>query len=128
MYFRIVFAAVLLFSAPAIAAESNTDRRGSDYRSFFLNQPDFLQCERACAGEAQCKSWTYVKPGIQGPNAKCWLKQAVPAATANDCCISGVAGNPTTGITTNKSRFNNTLPEELTDAGSDFLSNDLDDF
>jgi hypothetical protein len=24
--------------------------------------------------EAKCKAWTYVKPGVQADNAKCWLK------------------------------------------------------
>ena len=116
----ITSAAIMSFhSAPTFAAESNTNRGGSDYRSFSLTQPDFLQCERACAGEAQCKAWTYVRPGIQGANAKCWLKHAVPAATASGCCISGVAGNPTTGITVNESRRSqNTKPAIKSDPRS----------
>ena len=28
--------------------------------------------------------------GIQGAQAKCWLKNAVPLAKANNCCASGV--------------------------------------
>ncbi|MFK8036370.1 MAG: PAN domain-containing protein [Hyphomicrobiales bacterium] len=117
--FSMFVATVVLFAVPALAAETNTNRGGSDYRSFFLTQSDFLQCEQACAREAQCKAWTYVRPGIQGPNAKCWLKHSVPAATANNCCISGVAGNPTTGITDNKSRQSqNTTPPSKADPSS----------
>lgn len=110
MYFHLIIAAVLLFAAPALAAESNTDRGGSDYRSFQLSQPDYQQCEQSCNADAQCKAWTYVKPGVQGSNAVCWLKHSVPAARASNCCISGVTDNPSratnnpSGITVNKSR------------------------
>jgi hypothetical protein len=68
--------------------EAATNRFGSDYRS--LDAPDARKCQAACAGEAQCKAWTWVKPGVQGPSAKCWLKNAVPAVSKNDCCTSGV--------------------------------------
>lgn len=90
MFFRLIFVAVSLIAAPVLAAEQNTDRGGSDYRSFWLAQPDYQICEQTCAGEAQCKAWTYVKPNVQGPQAKCWLKKSVPAARTSDCCVSGV--------------------------------------
>jgi hypothetical protein len=68
--------------------EADTNRFGSDYKNF--EAANAQQCQAACAKEAQCKAWTWVKPGVQGPNAKCWLKNAVPAKSANACCISGV--------------------------------------
>jgi len=76
--------------------EFGTNRPGSDYRNFEIGNADLrdqpeLLCKKACDSEAQCRSWTYVKPGIQGPNARCWLKSATPGAQANNCCISGVA-------------------------------------
>ena len=75
--------------------EFGTNRPGSDYRNFEISNADLrdqaeLLCKKACDSEDQCKSWTYVKPGIQGPNARCWLKSATPGAQANNCCISGV--------------------------------------
>ena len=75
--------------------EFGTNRPGSDYRNFGIGNADLrdqpeLLCKKACESEAQCRSWTYVKPGIQGPNARCWLKSATPGAQANNCCISGV--------------------------------------
>jgi hypothetical protein len=73
---------------PGGGMEAATNRFGSDYRS--LDAPDARKCQAACAGEAQCKAWTWVKPGVQGPSAKCWLKNAVPAVSKNDCCTSGV--------------------------------------
>jgi hypothetical protein len=77
--------------------EENTDRMGMNLRNFDLSSPDPLLCQQACAEEASCKAFTYVKPGYQGANARCYLKSGVPDATNNECCISGVR---TEGITT----------------------------
>jgi hypothetical protein len=70
--------------------EYNTDRAGSDYKSFGLVQADPALCQASCNKQPKCKAWTYVKPGIQGPKARCWLKNSVPSAKANSCCVSGV--------------------------------------
>ena len=77
----------------ANAVEVDVDRPGKDYRSFDIDQANPGPCESACAAEAICRAWTYVKPGIQGPRARCWLKFAVPQAYTSSCCISGVAGD-----------------------------------
>ena len=47
-------------------------------------------CQSACRAELQCLAWTSVHPGLQGPNARCWLKNKIPQATANPCCTSGI--------------------------------------
>ncbi len=70
--------------------EHGIDRPGSDYKSFDLPSPDANRCMSACANEARCKAWTYVRPGIQGTKSRCWLKHSVPAPRKSDCCISGV--------------------------------------
>ena len=67
----------------------DTDRPGSDYRDFDLQKPEFELCELACREDPTCKAWSYVKPGIQGSNARCWLKSGVPQAIVSSCCISG---------------------------------------
>jgi hypothetical protein len=72
----------------AMGLENDTNRFGGDYTSRVLASAE--QCQSACAGEAQCKAWTWVKPGVQGPQAKCWLKNSVPVASKNNCCVSGV--------------------------------------
>jgi hypothetical protein len=66
------------------------DRPGQDYRSFDLDSATPALCEKACAQEARCRAWTYVKPGVQGSKARCWLKKGVPPAKRDGCCISGV--------------------------------------
>jgi hypothetical protein len=69
--------------------ESGTNRQGSDYKSFDLSSADPGACESACLGDQTCKAWTYVRPGVQGDSARCWLKTAAPDPTADDCCTSG---------------------------------------
>ncbi len=70
--------------------EYDTDRVGSDYRNFDLTRADPALCQTSCSGKVQCKAWTYVKPGIQGLKARCWLKTSVPTAKHNACCVSGL--------------------------------------
>jgi hypothetical protein len=65
----------------------DTDLRGADYEGFDTSSPEV--CEAECNKDTRCKAWTYVKPGIQGPQAKCYLKSLIPALTLNTCCISG---------------------------------------
>ncbi|HSV44989.1 MAG TPA: PAN domain-containing protein, partial [Ramlibacter sp.] len=62
----------------------------SDYRNFELAGNDPLACRAACETEGACRSWTFVRPGVQGPAARCWLKGSVPQAQPNACCTSGV--------------------------------------
>lgn len=71
------------------AMEMGVDRPGSDIRPGF-DVATSSSCERSCRLDGACKAYTFVKPGIQGPSAKCWLKHAKPAKVANACCVSGV--------------------------------------
>ncbi len=78
-------------AAPAAAAgEAGIDRPGQDYKDFDLTAADPKLCLDACLAEAECKAWTYVKPGVQGDKARCWLKNGVPDQVNNDCCVSGM--------------------------------------
>ncbi len=70
--------------------EPLADRAGGDYRNFDLATASYDQCRAACSADQQCRAYTYVKPGIQGPRARCWLKNTVPPQRASDCCVSGV--------------------------------------
>jgi hypothetical protein len=68
---------------------SNTDRPGNDFRKLSL-RGNAQDCLKLCNRERECRAWTFVKPGIQGASARCWLKNVIPAAVANSCCTSGV--------------------------------------
>jgi hypothetical protein len=85
----------LVFSNAAFAGGTNVslevgqDRMGGDYKGFALAQPDAQLCRQACADDTACHAFTYVKPGIKGPEAMCFLKSSVVPATADACCTSG---------------------------------------
>jgi hypothetical protein len=81
---------VAAFRSAKLGFESGIDRPGSDYKNFDIAQADPNLCLASCSGEGQCKAWTYVNPGVQGPQARCWLKTSIPSPTANGCCDSGV--------------------------------------
>jgi hypothetical protein len=85
----------------SVSLEPDTDRPGNNYRNFDLEQPDVDFCLDACQKDPRCKAFTYVNPGVQGPKARCWLKDAVPPAKSSSCCISGVK---TAGATQSQSR------------------------
>jgi hypothetical protein len=70
--------------------EHDVDRPGSDFANFDLPEARPHLCKEACMRDSRCLAFTYVNPGVQGPNARCWLKNSVPPATQNACCVSGV--------------------------------------
>ena len=72
--------------------EMDTNRPGNDYKDLDLSEADPALCKDACQKERRCKAWTYVKPGIQGDNARCWLKNPIPPAGPDECCVSGQKG------------------------------------
>ncbi len=71
-----------------VEQEQNIDRPGGDYKSYDLAVDSVLSCQLDCDRDPQCRAYTYVKPGYQGPYARCWLKNTVPAAVPSDCCTS----------------------------------------
>lgn len=83
-------AAAPLFPARAqgITTEEATDRPGSDYKHLIgVATPE--DCRQACLSEVPCAAYTWVRPGVQGPQPACWLKDAVPRARSSRCCVSG---------------------------------------
>ena len=72
--------------------EYGTNRFGGDYRSFEASQPQV--CSDTCAREPQCLAFSFVKPGVQGKTAVCWLKDQVVPPRSDACCISGIKNQP----------------------------------
>lgn len=79
-------------SARDLRAEDKIDRPGSDFKNFDIDS--WKTCEAACAENDVCMSWTYVKRGVQGPSARCWLKNRVARPVASAAAISGVKFKP----------------------------------
>jgi hypothetical protein len=95
MLFSLAVFVILPVSSHAGYREEGTDRPGSDYDNFDLRADDPSLCRQACEGDPGCRAWTYVQPNtIQGPNPRCWLKDAVPPPQRSDCCVSGVVTGP----------------------------------
>ena len=79
-----------------LRAEDGIDRPGSDYKNFDVG--GWPSCEAACSAESVCSSWTYVRPGIQGPSGRCWLKNHVAHPVPNAGAVSGVKYRPASVI------------------------------
>jgi PAN domain len=69
--------------------EHDKDRFGGDYSGFDVTTDHIELCEDTCKTDSKCFAWTYVKPGIQASQARCYLKSVVPAISNNACCVSG---------------------------------------
>jgi hypothetical protein len=79
-------------SSSVPAWKDRTNRNGGDYRVIDMATSDPTACKAACDKEAQCKSWTLVKPESPGGMGYCYLKDSVPPETPDDCCVSGLKG------------------------------------
>jgi hypothetical protein len=86
MRIRLV-ATLLMMVCRYVFAVDGTDLPGHDYANF--EAPSARVCRATCGGETRCQAYTWVKPGIQGPNGRCWLKSSLPAIVKNSCCDSG---------------------------------------
>ena len=71
--------------------EDKVDRPGSDYKNFATTwTKGWEECKVACTGEDICRSWSYVRKGVQGVTGRCWLKNKVAAPVVNPNTVSGV--------------------------------------
>ncbi len=88
----VIIASMLLpgSSFATTTTEAETNRPGGDYESIELSHSEPNACRAACDSDAGCKAYTYVRPGIQGRLARCFLKNTVPDPVADTCCVSGI--------------------------------------
>ena len=90
-----LFAGTTLFlffvnAAQAQSLEPGMDRLGMDHKRIDLRVANPELCQSECVADAQCRAFTYVKPGVMGSTPVCFLKSGTPPATSNDCCVSGL--------------------------------------
>ena len=69
-----------------------TDRPGGDFAHHAQSVPGAQLCASECLFNQRCTAYSYVKPGVQGPQAVCWLKASTPPPVHNSCCTSGKKG------------------------------------
>jgi len=67
--------------------QMDTDLLGGDYKGFDASTVE--GCEAECKRDGNCRAWTFVRAGVQGPQPRCYLKDVIPAASSNKCCVSG---------------------------------------
>lgn len=84
---RLIVILLLLLCCSTVRAVDGVNLPGRDYTHF--PAPSAFVCRTSCGGEAQCKAYTWVKPGFQGAAGQCWLKNALPAIVKHPCCDSG---------------------------------------
>ena len=88
---------LLLTPFSHVRVEQDSDLLGHNLKRFPLRSPDYRLCQQACEQDRRCKAATYVKPGIQGPQAVCYLKGQMQSAelqgAVQDCAReSGLHG------------------------------------
>ena len=88
--------------------EQEVDRPGSDFKILWL-KGGAEACQEACAQNPRCKSYTYVREGVPGRPEGCWLKDDVPPAVEDECCVSGVK----TPDTVSRFRRESALPPRM---------------
>src|SRR5574340_1563559 len=64
------------------------DLFGSDIAGIDVQTAD--QCAAACNGNANCLAWTFVRAGLKGPSARCFLKNPVVRWLWNNVCLTKV--------------------------------------
>jgi hypothetical protein len=74
--------------AAPLRLEYGVNRFGGDIHSAPVRNPE--QCAAMCRANGDCRSFTFVRAGVQGPQAMCWLKNEIPEPANDDCCTSGV--------------------------------------
>ena len=73
----------------ATIVEHNIDRPGGDYVWYRMETPNFKHCAYWCSQDSRCRAFTYVPPGVQESNARCWLKDRIPAYSSRTGMVSG---------------------------------------
>jgi hypothetical protein len=75
---------------PAFAVLNNTSFNGS--RITYYQRTSFALCQADCAGNANCKGLTWIRPGAYNPSdpGMCYLMASVTQRTPHACCISAV--------------------------------------
>jgi hypothetical protein len=75
---------------PMFSVMNNISFNGS--RITYYPRPSFGLCQSDCAGNANCRGFTWIRPGAYNPgdSAMCYLMSAVTAKISHPCCISAV--------------------------------------
>jgi len=73
-------------------AVANQSRDGAPFRQ--VEGVSAGECRQACAVEAECRSWVYVRQWVETGRPVCNLKSGVGRPHYDRCCLSGVKPPP----------------------------------
>jgi hypothetical protein len=75
---------------PMFTELNNISFNGS--RITYYQRTSFALCQADCAGNADCKGLTWIRPGAYNPSdpGMCYLMSAVTQRVPHSCCISAV--------------------------------------
>jgi hypothetical protein len=76
-------------AADVTGAKPGIELEGGTYRYFAGAEATPQACQAACRGEGQCLAWDYVRPGVFGADARCFLKNSASVQVSSPCCIAG---------------------------------------
>lgn len=84
-----------LVTAPANAGDILTGwtRIGSVYQRISLTGGNQAMCAALCDGEAQCRSWVWSPPGLNGVDDECALLASTPAPRPSPQRVTGLASD-----------------------------------
>ncbi len=75
--------------ADVTGAKPGIELEGGTYRYFVGAEAAPQACQAACRAEGQCLAWDYVRPGVFGADARCFLKSSASNQVYSPCCIAG---------------------------------------
>ncbi len=85
--------ALIMVLFPSLGwGQAGFDRPGGDYASSHVRTGDPAVCAARCERDSRCRAWSFSYPRNHIREARCTLKNMVPAAKPDACCISGVRG------------------------------------
>jgi len=96
---------LFLAASPSVACGPYCDMPG-DRGGVAYYIDNAVACESTCDGTPDCVGWTWVKPGLQGPQAVCWIKKQIVSTRRSNCCISGYRGDRTAAASVRQFAFN----------------------
>jgi V8-like Glu-specific endopeptidase len=101
-----------VYSWEGTTFERGFDRFGFDFSIFDLPLASPDLCRSSCQANDGCRAFTYVQPGVYGPNARCFLKSAIGAWQPCDVCTSGTVLSQEPGIDRNGGDFTSFTAED----------------
>tara|TARA_R110002124_G_scaffold121432_6_gene279768 strand:+ start:3371 stop:3757 length:387 start_codon:yes stop_codon:yes gene_type:complete len=84
-----------LAAAPSHASDRLTGwtRIGSVYERINLTQGNQAMCAALCDEQAQCRSWVWTPPGLEGVDGHCALLASTPAPRRAPQRVTGLASD-----------------------------------